>query len=582
MLAVIVHDPPAWTILRRVLLDGVRWRRRSRSLDDVGDPARHRGLVLGSRPGPARSSADSSCSRPGGLLQGRRDAWLGSSRRSAGRCGSRCSARSRCCAMVSVIARSAFLLGFDRVRHPGASGCRSCGRLCDRRAAVRAARAGQGAGRSSSSSSGRFWAIFLLLIVTTLLTFSSPRSSRASRRPRRRLRASDNDDRHRDRHRSSARSCSAMVTYPYLAAVLTILYFDQRVRKEGFDLQLLARGHRRRARPGRPAPAPLRRTRTRAAAGAAAPRAAAGPGPPPPGWQPPAAAVRRRLERARADAPPLRWGPAAGAPQDEPARRVAVDGPRAARERWLGTSGRSAPTDHRRGPALRARRRRSGARRPRPRRRLADGARGGARARWRRRAARARPTTPRRDAARTTPRRDVAGARPRRGRPPRWRASPVGESPWDDKPDEDDTRRSARDWQPPERPRGPGGREARPRAGVVLVAGGVPRARAPRHATEVSRGRVPRARPARRATRRSALAELRDGRRPSTGSAVDIDAALRGARGEALDARLRRSPAARERAELARPAGRRARDPRRRIASTDRGARAVPRPDPTG
>jgi len=35
---------------------------------------------------------------------------------------------------------------------------------------------------------------------------------------------------------------SSMITLPLVAAVLTIIYFDLRVRKEGFDLQLLARG----------------------------------------------------------------------------------------------------------------------------------------------------------------------------------------------------------------------------------------------------------------------------------------------------------------------------------------------------
>jgi hypothetical protein len=35
---------------------------------------------------------------------------------------------------------------------------------------------------------------------------------------------------------------SSMITLPLVAAVLTIVYFDLRVRKEGFDLQLLARG----------------------------------------------------------------------------------------------------------------------------------------------------------------------------------------------------------------------------------------------------------------------------------------------------------------------------------------------------
>jgi len=35
---------------------------------------------------------------------------------------------------------------------------------------------------------------------------------------------------------------SSLITLPLFAAVLTIIYFDLRVRKEGFDLQLLARG----------------------------------------------------------------------------------------------------------------------------------------------------------------------------------------------------------------------------------------------------------------------------------------------------------------------------------------------------
>jgi hypothetical protein len=35
---------------------------------------------------------------------------------------------------------------------------------------------------------------------------------------------------------------SQMISTPYLAAVITLLYFDMRVRKEGFDLQLLAEG----------------------------------------------------------------------------------------------------------------------------------------------------------------------------------------------------------------------------------------------------------------------------------------------------------------------------------------------------
>jgi hypothetical protein len=50
---------------------------------------------------------------------------------------------------------------------------------------------------------------------------------------------------------------SQMIATPYLAAVITLLYFDQRVRKEGFDLQLLAEGLGRPRDPDAPIPAPL-------------------------------------------------------------------------------------------------------------------------------------------------------------------------------------------------------------------------------------------------------------------------------------------------------------------------------------
>ena len=76
---------------------------------------------------------------------------------------------------------------------------------------------------------------------------------------------------------------SGVIIYPYYAAVLTILYFDQRVRKEGFDLQLLAEGLGVERDPNAPLPAPFE----------AGPmytpeqRAAAPYWPPPPGWTPP-------------------------------------------------------------------------------------------------------------------------------------------------------------------------------------------------------------------------------------------------------------------------------------------------------
>ena len=49
---------------------------------------------------------------------------------------------------------------------------------------------------------------------------------------------------------------SQMIATPYLAAVITLLYFDMRVRKEGFDLQLLSEGLGQPRDPNAPIPAP--------------------------------------------------------------------------------------------------------------------------------------------------------------------------------------------------------------------------------------------------------------------------------------------------------------------------------------
>jgi hypothetical protein len=95
---------------------------------------------------------------------------------------------------------------------------------------------------------------------------------------------------------------SSVVTYPYYVTVITVLYFDQRVRKEGFDLQLLAQGLGVERGEGEEFPA-------MAAAPQYTPeqRAAAPYWPPPPGWQPPPPS---------ADAPA--WNPpSADRPPDE-------------------------------------------------------------------------------------------------------------------------------------------------------------------------------------------------------------------------------------------------------------------------
>jgi hypothetical protein len=79
---------------------------------------------------------------------------------------------------------------------------------------------------------------------------------------------------------------SSAITYPYLAAVLTILYFDQRVRKEGFDLQMRAEGMGAGRDPDAPLPEPLIGDDLYTPEQ----RAAAPYWPPPPGWVPPPAA----------------------------------------------------------------------------------------------------------------------------------------------------------------------------------------------------------------------------------------------------------------------------------------------------
>ena len=92
-------------------------------------------------------------------------------------------------------------------------------------------------------------------------------------------------------------TASAAVTYPYLAAVLTILYFDQRVRKEGFDLQLQAEGFGVERDPDAPLPAPLLGDELYTPEQ----RAAAPYWPPPPGWTPPPA-----------ESAPSEWASASG------------------------------------------------------------------------------------------------------------------------------------------------------------------------------------------------------------------------------------------------------------------------------
>ena len=72
-------------------------------------------------------------------------------------------------------------------------------------------------------------------------------------------------------------AAASVLTIPFVAAVVAVIYFDLRVRKEGFDLQLMAQ--RIGAPTGAVSPAVPAWTQP-------APGAGGGPAPPPPGWEP--------------------------------------------------------------------------------------------------------------------------------------------------------------------------------------------------------------------------------------------------------------------------------------------------------
>ena len=185
-------------------------------------------------------------------------------------------------------------------------------------------------GRSFELIKQRFWATLLLLIITTLLTFFVTAVVQGIPSGLAAVFAPDNEIATAVTDIIFGTIGSAMVL-PISAAVFAILYFDQRVRKEGFDVQLLAAGIGAEYDPNAPIPAPLRPDPNAAPpAGLGSPSSPAGllAAAAPAGLAAPAAAVRRWLERARARRPAAALGPgrrpAAGR---APARRVAVDGP---------------------------------------------------------------------------------------------------------------------------------------------------------------------------------------------------------------------------------------------------------------
>jgi hypothetical protein len=91
---------------------------------------------------------------------------------------------------------------------------------------------------------------------------------------------------------------ASILTTPFLTALVSVLYFDLRVRKEGFDLQLLA------MRIGTPPPAELPE--------ALRPPAPLGPYPPPPGYPVPPGPPSGQWGAPGQSPPPGYWAPQPG------------------------------------------------------------------------------------------------------------------------------------------------------------------------------------------------------------------------------------------------------------------------------
>jgi glycerophosphoryl diester phosphodiesterase family protein len=126
------------------------------------------------------------------------------------------------------------------------------------------------------------------------------------------------------------------VTTPFQAALLAVLYFDLRVRKEGFDLELLAREIGGTVQPGAAAPAVV--TSPPVPPPEVIDRTGAPFWPPPPGWKPPAPAAPADagdgtpVDGTRGDGAAATPPPAGGAPSPErsPSGGAPTEGPPAA------------------------------------------------------------------------------------------------------------------------------------------------------------------------------------------------------------------------------------------------------------
>ena len=165
-------------------------------------------------------------------------------------------------------------------------------------------------GRSKNLISGRWWPAFAIILLGAILT-GIVSGVVAGLLEAASLTNADNDT-VAILTGTVGDTVAAALTTPFSAAFVTVLYFDLRVRKEGFDLQLLAERLGLAPRPEgeyRPQPAATPGTQPAFAAGDEPPF-----WPPPPGWRPgrrepsPPAEPEEPQPPPRSDLPPY-WPP---------------------------------------------------------------------------------------------------------------------------------------------------------------------------------------------------------------------------------------------------------------------------------
>src|SRR6266508_1422653 len=130
-------------------------------------------------------------------------------------------------------------------------------------------------GRSFSLVRGRWWPTAGILLLANLLASAVALGLGLLALPL--LLTGDGNDVVVELANAVFTAAANVLTIPFISALVTVIYFDLRVRKEGFDLQLMAQRIGAPAADVRPAPMPW--------TAVLEPGAGGGWAPPPPGWE---------------------------------------------------------------------------------------------------------------------------------------------------------------------------------------------------------------------------------------------------------------------------------------------------------